>query len=38
MARNTVHRYPPDIRAAITMRARLTRVINEKTKNMEAQK
>jgi hypothetical protein len=37
MARNTVHRYPPDIRGAITMRARLTRVINEKTKHLETQ-
>lgn len=35
MARNSVQRYPADIRRAITMKARLTRVINEKTKTLE---
>lgn len=36
MRRNSYHvNYPPEIRGAIALRARLTRVINEKTRQME---
>ena len=35
MRRNSYHNLPEDIRGAITMKARLSRVINEKTKQLE---
>jgi len=35
MRRNSYHNLPKDIRGAITMKARLTRVINEKLKTLE---
>jgi hypothetical protein len=37
MRRNSVHRYPPAIKAAITAKARLTRMINELERNHEEQ-
>lgn len=35
MRRNSYHRLPPEIRGVITMKARLSRVINEKTKQLQ---